>query len=84
MYKRLRFLLNFVTALLSKHKLFDIYPLWDGPPCGALNSLNIIDKCIGKFEAVSGPTIVGLAQGLFLIEYLQLIELSCSENSRNE
>jgi len=62
MYKRLRFLLNFVTALLSKYKLFGIYPLWDGPPCGALNSLNIIDKCIGKFEAVSRPTIVGLTR----------------------
>jgi len=84
MYKRLRFLLNFVTALLSKYKLFGIYPLWDGPPCGALNSLNIIDKCIRKFEAVSRPTMVGLAQGLFLIEYLQLIELSWSDNSRNE
>ena len=88
-YKHLRLLplfaeLNFVSALLSKHKLFGIYPLWDGPPCDALNSLNIIDKCIGKFESVSRSTIVGSAQGIFLIEYLQLIELSCSENSRNE
>ena len=76
--------LNFVSALLSKHKLCGVYPFWDGPPCGALNSLNIIDKCIGKFESVSRSTIVGSAQGIFLIEYLQLIELSCSENSRNE
>ena len=88
-YKHLRLLpffaeLNFVSALLSKHKLCGIYPLWDGPPCGALNSLNIIDKCIGKFESVSRSTIVGSAQGIFLIECLQLIELSCSENSRNE
>ena len=51
---------------------------------GALNSLNIIDKCIGKFESVSRPTLVELAQDIFLIEYLQLIELSWSEKSRNE
>ena len=71
-YKRSFFAeLNFVSALLSKRKLCGIYPLWDGPPSGALNPLNIIGKCIGKFEAVSLPTIVGLAHGLFLIEYLQ-------------